>query len=57
MNGYTMRENLVEKHESGELAQNVEIPEVPSINNWITRFTAKSKKNLFDKIARISHSR
>ncbi|CAG8580078.1 576_t:CDS:2 [Funneliformis mosseae] len=49
MNGYTMREKLVEKQESGELAQDVEIPEVPSINNWITRFAAKSKKNLSEQ--------
>ena len=49
MDGYTMREKLVEKQESGELAQDVEIPEVPSINNWITRFAAKSKKNLSEQ--------
>lgn len=49
MNGYNMREKLVEKQESGELAHDIEIPEVSSINNWITRFAAKSKKNLSEQ--------
>ena len=49
MNGHNMREKLVEKQESGELAQDIEIPEASSINNWITRFAAKSKKNLSEQ--------
>ncbi|CAB5184096.1 hypothetical protein RhiirA5_433782 [Rhizophagus irregularis] len=35
--------------ESGELARDIEIPEVSSINNWIARFAAKSKKNLSEQ--------
>ena len=49
MNGQNMRDKLVEKQESGELAHDIEIPEVSSINNWITRFAAKSKKNLSEQ--------
>ncbi|CAB4379860.1 unnamed protein product [Rhizophagus irregularis] len=40
---------LVEKQESGELARDIEIPEVSSINNWIARFAVKSKKNLSEQ--------
>jgi len=49
MNGHNMRDKLVEKQESGELAQDIEIPEVSTINNWITRFAAKSKKTLSEQ--------
>jgi hypothetical protein len=49
MNGHSMREKLVEKQENGELARDVEIPELSSINNWITRFASKSKKNLSEQ--------
>ncbi|CAB4493632.1 unnamed protein product [Rhizophagus irregularis] len=49
MNGYNMRDKLVEKQESGELARDIEIPEVSSINNWIARFAVKSKKNLSEQ--------
>ncbi|CAG8658491.1 21621_t:CDS:2, partial [Rhizophagus irregularis] len=49
MNGYNMRDKLVEKQENGELARDIEIPEVTSINNWIARFAAKSKKDLSEQ--------
>ncbi|GBB93180.1 hypothetical protein RclHR1_21260001 [Rhizophagus clarus] len=49
MNMNNMRDKLVEKQESGELAHNIEISEVSSINNWIARFAAKSKKNLSEQ--------
>jgi len=50
MNGDNMRDKPVEKQEKGELVQNVEIPEVSTINNWIIRFAAKSKKNLSEQV-------
>ncbi|CAB5198152.1 unnamed protein product [Rhizophagus irregularis] len=49
MNGHNMRDKLVEKQENGELAQDIEIPEVTSINNWTARFVAKSKKDLSEQ--------
>ncbi|CAB4468410.1 unnamed protein product [Rhizophagus irregularis] len=49
MNGHNMRDKLVEKQENGELARDIEIPEVTSINNWIARFAAKSKKDLSEQ--------
>ncbi|RGB28161.1 hypothetical protein C1646_768175 [Rhizophagus diaphanus] len=49
MNGHTMRDKLVEKQENGELARDIEIPEVFFINNWIARFSVKSKKNLSEQ--------
>lgn len=49
MNGNNMRDKLVEKQENGELARDIEIPEVTSINNWIARFAAKSKKDLSEQ--------
>ncbi|UZO19770.1 uncharacterized protein OCT59_011041 [Rhizophagus irregularis] len=49
MNGHNMRDKLVEKQENGELARDIEIPEVTSINNWIARFATKSKKDLSEQ--------